>query len=300
MTREEREKLSRTVLEGLSVGDAFGEMYAYGHDEVRRRVELGVPHGPWWWTDDTAMALGIHECLVRAGGIDEAMLGWIFARNFKREPDRGYGRMARNVLQQIGAGVPWEDASRSAFGGGSLGNGAAMRVGPVGAWFAEDPARVVVEATKSAKVTHWHPEGVAGAVAVAIAVSAAWRTRDLPTGEARVLIEREILGHTPPGEVRDGMEAALALDPGLAPADAGRLLGNGSQITAPDTVPYVIWSALRRLDDFADALIDTVEAGGDCDTNAAMVGALLVARLGEGAIPAEWRSAREALDFGKM
>ena len=44
-------------------------------------------------------------------------------------------------------GVDWRVTSREAFGGsGSLGNGSAMRVAPIGAWFADDLDRVVKEA----------------------------------------------------------------------------------------------------------------------------------------------------------
>lgn len=295
VTSDERRLVTRAVLEGLSVGDAFGEAFAYGHQDVRRRVEAGVPAGPWWWTDDTAMALGIEECLLRAGCIDEAVLAWIFARNFKREPDRGYGKMARRILQQIGAGIPWDEASRGAFDGGSMGNGAAMRVGPLGAWFADDLDRVVSEAVKSARVTHWHPEGVAGAVAVAVAVACAWQSRGTAAKSAREWIGREVMERTPAGGTREMIGAALKMEPGTELGRVARELGNGSLVTAPDTVPFVIWSALRSLDDFADAIITTVEAGGDCDTNAAMVGSILVARLGVESIPAEWLEGRERL-----
>ncbi|MCW1886234.1 ADP-ribosylglycohydrolase family protein [Luteolibacter flavescens] len=286
---------ARTVLEGLSVGDAFGEMMAYGHSGVRGRVALGVPAGPWWWTDDTAMALGIEECLHRCGAIEEEMLAWIFARNFKHDPDRGYGKMAAIILRQIGAGELWESASRSAFSGGSMGNGAAMRVAPLGAWFADDLDRVVAEAMKSARVTHWHPEGIAGAIAVAVATACAWQTREIEHAEARKVITEAVLRLTPPGDTREGLVAAVSLEPRLSPDVAGRRLGNGSLVTAPDTVPFVIWSALRSLDDFQEAVIATVEAGGDCDTNAAMVGGIVAARLGASGVPPEWIASREAL-----
>ncbi len=295
VTNEESRALARVVLDGLSVGDAFGEAFAYSHHDMRRRVAAGVPAGPWWWTDDTAMALGIEECLLRAGSIDETVLAWIFARNFKREPDRGYGKMARRVLQQIGAGVPWEEASRGAFDGGSMGNGAAMRVGPLGAWFADDLDRVVSEAVKSARVTHWHPEGVAGAVAVAVAVACAWQSRGTEAELARELIGREVMARTPAGGTREMIGAALRMEPETELGRVARELGNGSLVTAPDTVPLVVWSALRSLDDFAGAIVTTVEAGGDCDTNAAMVGSILVARLGRDSIPVEWLEARERL-----
>jgi ADP-ribosylglycohydrolase len=292
----ERSARARVVLDGLSVGDAFGEVSAYGSERVRDRVEMGIVGGPWWWTDDTAMALGIMECLEREGCIREEMLAWIFARNFKRDPDRGYGKMAARILQRIGEGDPWEAASRAAFnGGGSMGNGAAMRVAPLGAWFADDLDRIASEAMKSARVTHWHPEGIAGAIAVAVAAACAWRTRELAAAAAREVIAKEVLKRTPEGDTRDGLAVAVDLEPRLSPDVAGRRLGNGSLVTAPDTVPFVIWSALRSLDDFQEALIATVEAGGDCDTNAAMVGGIVAARLGTSAIPAEWLDAREAL-----
>ncbi|MCW1925998.1 ADP-ribosylglycohydrolase family protein [Luteolibacter arcticus] len=290
-----RKQRPRVVLEGLSVGDAFGEMCAYGHAEVRKRVALGVPAGPWWWTDDAAMAVGIEECLHRCGAIEEDLLAWIFARNYKRDPDRGYGKMAARILQQIGEGEPWERVSKEAFNGGSMGNGAAMRVAPLGAWFAEDLDLVVKHAMKSARVTHWHPEGIAGAIAVAVATACAWRTRDLALDAALEIIATELLQRTPESETRSGIAAAVTIDPRLSPEVVGRRLGNGSLVTAPDTVPFVIWLALRSLGDFQEALISTVEAGGDCDTNAAMVGAIVTARLGVSGIPADWLEAREAL-----
>jgi ADP-ribosylglycohydrolase len=62
--------------------------------------------------------------------------------------------------------------TRRQFDGmGSWGNGAAMRVAPLGAWFAEDLDTVVAEAIRSAQVTHAHPEAAAGAVAVAVAAA---------------------------------------------------------------------------------------------------------------------------------
>lgn len=291
----ERSARARMVLDGLSVGDAFGELSSYRSDQVRRRVEMGVIAGPWWWTDDTAMALGIMECLEREGCIREERLASIFARDFRRDPDRGYGNMAARILQRIGEGDPWEVASKAAFKGGSMGNGAAMRVAPLGAWFADDLDRVVDEATKSARVTHWHPEGIAGAIAVAVATACAWQTRDSDIAEARKVIASEVLERTPEGDTRDGIAVAVTLEPLLSPDVVGRRLGNGSLVTSPDTVPYVIWSALRSLDDFQEAIIATIEGGGDCDTNAAMVGGIVTARLGTSAIPADWLEAREGL-----
>lgn len=52
---------------------------------------------------------------------------------------------------------------------GSMGNGAAMRVAPIGAYFADDLDKVLSHARASAEVTHGHREGIAGAMATAVA-----------------------------------------------------------------------------------------------------------------------------------
>ena len=72
-------------------------------------------------------------------------------------------------------------------------------------------------------------------------------------------------------------------------------LGNGSLVTAPDTVPFCLWIAAYHLDQFVDALGKTISAGGDCDTNAAIVGGIVSLSAGRGSIPSEWLKAREAV-----
>jgi len=52
---------------------------------------------------------------------------------------------------------------------------------------------------------------------------------------------------------------------------------------------------LRSLHDYREALISTVEGAGDCDTNCAMVGALVALFAGREAIPVDWLRQRENL-----
>ncbi len=84
-----------------------------------------------------------------------------------------------------------------------------------------------------------------------------------------------------------------------APQIAAIALGNGSSVTAPDTVPFCVWSAAKHLDDYKEALVSTVIADGDCDTNCAIVGGIVVLYAGRDSIPADWRDARERFDFEK-
>ncbi|MCP2274630.1 ADP-ribosylglycohydrolase [Nocardia amikacinitolerans] len=84
--------------------------------------------------------------------------------------------------------------------------------------------------------------------------------------------------------MRDGITSARGLlDVGQA--EAARALGNGRDVSAPDTVPYCLWIA-ARFDDFAEACWATASAGGDVDTTCAIVGGILGAR--DAAIPDEW------------
>ena len=107
-------------------------------------------------------------------GMGKTRLAQVFARRYRREPRRGYGGTAHQILRAIGDGVHFATAAGQAFSCmGSMGNGAAMRVAPLGAYFAEDLAQVVAQARASAAVTHAHPDGQAGAIAVAVAAAGA-------------------------------------------------------------------------------------------------------------------------------
>jgi hypothetical protein len=53
---------ARRSLEGLSVGDAFGNRFMWLEHQSR-----SLPPGPWSWTDDTHMALSIVEVLETFG-----------------------------------------------------------------------------------------------------------------------------------------------------------------------------------------------------------------------------------------
>jgi ADP-ribosylglycohydrolase len=295
----ERLARARLSLDGLAIGDAFGEMLAYQSASARERVERGLMGGPWFHTDDTEMALTIFEVLRRRGHIDPNELALRFAERYRKEPERGYGTMARVILRAILSGQHWQQAAASAFGGtGSMGNGGAMRVPPLGAYFAEDLDTCLRgEAVLSAMVTHAHPEGKAGAIAIAVAAAMAWRLRDHPKEQASKELLQGIYDRTPDGETRIGIARALKLPFFTAPQIAARVLGNGSAVTAPDTVPFVVWSAAKHLDDYREALISTVIVDGDCDTNCAMVGGIVALYAGPESIPSDWQDARERFDF---
>ena len=298
---DERRARVQVTLDGLSVGDAFGERLCGFRDRAAavRREQREVPPPPWPTTDDSEMALGIRDVLVTYGRVDPTALAARFALRYRRKPWRGYGGRAQAILSNIGAGVPWAEAAARPFNGaGSMGNGAAMRVGPIGAYGAGDHLTVVArEARLSAGVTHAHPEGMAGAIAVAVAVAMAWRVRGMPVGEARQSIFDAVRSLTPDGETAAGIARASELPTDTPLHEAVTQLGNGSKIIAPDTVPLCLWNATRYLLDYSRALWTTADAGGDMDTNCAIVGAIVVSATGPESLPAPWLAAREPLEL---
>ncbi|HCN76929.1 MAG TPA: crystallin J1 [Verrucomicrobiales bacterium] len=298
-THAERLERTRLSLDGLSVGDAFGQMLSSCARSARNVVEPGgLPSGPWWHTDDTQMAMAIVEELVAHGQIATDSLARRFAERYQADPGRGYGKGARMQLEEIAAGESWRTTAAAAFNGrGSKGNGSAMRVAPLGAWFADDPAQIVSQSTLSSVVTHSHPEGVAGSIAVSLAAAGAWASRILPLEKAREWIWDAVLGQTPAGETLEGIRKARLVPLEMSAENAARILGSGFLVTAPDTVPFAIWCAIRHLDCYSEALLATLEGDGDCDANCAIVGGIVSLRVGRDGITADWLASREPLDL---
>ena len=178
-----------------------------------------------------------------------------FARRFERDPDRGYGSMTRIQLREINAGAKWRDTAANAFSGqGSMGNGGAMRVAPLGAYFADDLVLCAEAARASASVTHTHPEGVAGTITVAVAAAMAWQLRDAPQTDFTQKFFAEILRFTPESKVRRGILLASQTPAEFPFQDVAKSLGNGSLVTAPDTVPFCIWMAANYPRQFVEAI----------------------------------------------
>ncbi|GAA1871085.1 ADP-ribosylglycohydrolase family protein [Myceligenerans crystallogenes] len=295
----QRAALCADSLAGLSVGDALGAQYFVpDNDPTALLRDAIVPAGTWSWTDDTDMACTVVAELIGHGEIDQDRIALDFAR--RCDPYRGYGAGAVQVLHQIRDGVRWKQAAVAAFPTGSYGNGAAMRIAPLGAYHAGELNRTAEQAIRASEVTHAHPEGIAGAVVVAVAASFVARARIdgvVPTpGDVLDVVGRYLL----PGATATGVDAARGLLTASV-EEAAWTLGNGARVSAQDTVPFCLWAAATRLNDYPAAIRACIEAGGDVDTTAAIVGGIVAAFTGTGerddvvGVPAEWLARREPL-----
>jgi ADP-ribosylglycohydrolase len=292
----ERLARARCSLEGLSVGDALGQHFMVSFLEGGSLPMHELPPSPWYFTDDTYMALSIVSVLRQDGMINQDRLAADFALRYKQDAYRGYGSGMHILLSKINEGQSWQEASRNQFSGqGSFGNGAAMRVAPLGAYFADAIDDVVEQAQRSAEVTHTHPEGIAGAIAVAVAAAWAWRLRESDARPQCSEFLDLVLPSVPESEVRTKIRQARDLGTKVSVASAAAKLGNGSQISAQDTVPFVLWCAGQYLGSYEKAIRQTLQGLGDIDTTCAMVGGIVVLYGGTESIPTAWLTAREQL-----
>ncbi|MFF4651524.1 ADP-ribosylglycohydrolase family protein [Streptomyces sp. NPDC001380] len=286
---------ARSSLDGLVLGDAFGDGWftLSGEPVEELWAARRLRPAPWLWTDDSAMALVLFSHLVRNRGIRPDGLAAEFAAEYARDPARKYGPSMHGVLRRIGEGEHWRTVTTGQFGGqGSYGNGAAMRVAPLGAWFKDDLDAAAEQARLSALTTHAHPEAVAGAVAVAVAAALAASSEggDAPD---RGGFLREVASHLPDSDVRSLLLVAAGLPEGTSVRHAASVLGSGYRVSAPDTVPFALWSAAGHLDDLPEALWQTVGGWGDRDTTCAIAAGVVAARTGTGGVPEAWWEARE-------
>jgi poly(ADP-ribose) glycohydrolase ARH3 len=222
------------------------------------------------------MLLGVAEALVVDGEIQPEHLLARFVANY--EPQRGYGPGARRILERAAEGGDWQHLAETVFPGGSFGNGAAMRVAPVGLVFAHDLDRVAEQARLSALPTHRHPLGVEGAQVLALAVALAAHGPPLD----RSAFYRTLLAHCRTEEFQWQLRAASK----LRRRHGVGFLGNS--LPAHRSVVTAIACFTTCPDSFEDAVVKAIALGDDTDTLAAMTAALVGAHHGVAAIPPGW------------
>lgn len=272
---------------GSALGDAIGAKSWVISDGGRERLVPVIEEiESLIYTDDTAMAIGLAESIAAVGEIREQHLGDTFAQNYRREPWRGYAQGPPAIFETVMPGMSYRKVAQRLFGGaGSLGNGAAMRIAPVGLFFYDDPD-LYQRVTESAVVTHTHPVGIDGAAVLALAIAEAVKAdpaRDFPVAA----VAQKLVDFARTGEIRDKMAMLQELVAEKVSAEkAADCLGRS--ITAHESVPFAVYSFLRHWRDYENCLLCAVLTGGDTDTLGAMACAISGAYLGIENIPQAW------------
>jgi poly(ADP-ribose) glycohydrolase ARH3 len=281
---ERLEDRFRGALLGVAVGDALGALLEGG--PMRSASDLASwvhePPHPLRYTDDTHLTLASARSLVERRGFDAEHMADAIAAQFEREPWRGYGAGPPHVFHEMRHGRRPEEVALELFdGSGSFGNGAAMRIAPIGLAYFASPERAAEIGRDAARITHAHPLGEDGAALQAAAVA---ELLQAPDCEPAALLAR-LQSHVRTRWFRELVDKIGAL--GEPPAAAVvEILGNG--IEAHRSVGTALHAYLRHRNSFADAVLFALSLGGDADTIASMTGALAGAALGASAIPDAW------------
>jgi len=280
------------ALLGTAVGDALGAPFeGWSVEKVRSVYEEATV----WkiidgrYTDDTEMMIGVAESLIRNEGFNGADMARTFIQNF--DVKRGYGPGSTGALKRIREGESWDTASKKLFGGeGSYGNGAAMRIAPVGLFYYDDTDALREVAYKSSLITHSHELGKEGAALQAFAVALAVR-------EQKEGMLSELDGFARNDVYKKKIRLiGLLLNEAPTKKEVIAKLGNG--LAAFNSVPTAIYSFLRA-DSFEDGVAYAIRLGGDTDTIGAMTGAISGAYYGDSAIPSDWIDQLEEGEKGK-
>ncbi len=227
-----------TRLFGAIAGDMIG--FRFEHKICKDPRFILFKKGSTF-TDDTVLTLAVADAILHQRDYREAIVEYA-----KRYPKAGYGSYFRHWLANDGV-EPYH----------SMGNGSAMRVSAVG-WAFNSADQVLLEARRSAEVTHNHPEGIKGAQSVALAIYLA------RTGATKQEIRQEI-------EARFGYNLNRTLDE-IRPSYRW-------DSTSPGSVPES-FTAFFESNDFESAVRNAVLLGGDADTMAAIAGSIAEAYYG--------------------
>jgi ADP-ribosylglycohydrolase len=299
------------ALLGLAVGDALGTTHEFERMKAPRFPELArgplrdiVGDGPFrvqagQVTDDTHMAICLAESIRACGGFDAEDVAARYITWTEHAFD--IGNQTRAALDIIRDGYSARGAGRRIWlerDGRPAGNGSLMRTAPIGVMIADADARRAAALAESA-ITHFDPRCqlacAAFDAAIATGIATGIATEMLDAAERELVVATELLVHDVPDEASTIQQAVRDLRIDFAVARTADPQLYGPEINLHDQQGFVrvalrlaFWH-LAHTASVEDALIDTVNRGGDADTNAAIVGALLGACYGQRALPARWR-----------
>ncbi len=309
-----REQQFSGCLIGQCLGDALGFVVEGCPPEVCRRYvsetlntnragereHTSFAFGQY--SDDSQLARELLQSYATHGRFDPEDYARRIAAIFSEGRIVGRGRATEEAAERLASGVPWQESGTPAP---SAGNGSAMRAGPIGLLFFDDPENLLRAARDQGSITHRDPRCSAGSVAIAGAVALALRDEKI---QAPRFLSRLVEWVDPVEEsvafgLRQLVEWIL-----LPPDEAANYIAkfgrdqdhsDGWRGISPFVTGSVLWSLysfLRSPGDYWETICTAIAVGGDVDTTAAMAGAISGTHLGLEAIPS--RLAHRLTDRG--
>jgi poly(ADP-ribose) glycohydrolase ARH3 len=284
------QKLSKFI--GCLIGTAIGDSLGARREGSSAFVEIAdlSPR----YTDDTALTIAVAESLAECREFHYWHMAEQFLKTYEKEPWRRYGHTLSRVFRLMRNGkLGFGMIDRNLYPEGSFGNGAPMRVAPVGLLYYDDPRALRDIAYHCAGITHSHELGLEGAAlqACAVALAVLADPRDNRTTEFLGTLRM----FTKAGPYRDKLKAIIRLL-GEEPTREEVVAQLGTGASSVESVPTAIYAFLST-GDFKSAVIYAVSLGGDADTIGAMTGAIAGACYGIEGIPSQWRETVENRDY---
>jgi poly(ADP-ribose) glycohydrolase ARH3 len=274
---------------GVAVGDSLGAR----HEGARLINEDMADLSPRY-TDDTVMTIGVAESLVTHRDFHYWHMTDRLMRLHEKEPWRRYGNTTTRVFRMMRHGrLGFGMLDRDVYPEGSFGNGAAMRVAPVGLLYHDDPRALRDIAFHCASITHSNELALEGAVLQACAVALAVHARPGSINTTEFLAALRMITQNKP--YQEKLKTVIRFrDSGCERQEVISQLGNSG--AALGSVPTAIHSFLAN-PDFKSALLYAVSLGGDADTIGSMTGAIAGACYGIEGIPSQWRETVENREY---
>jgi ADP-ribosyl-[dinitrogen reductase] hydrolase len=265
------------VLLGTAVGDALGVPFETKLANYEPLVKwdgksyLGSEHHglqPGQYSDDTQMSLMVAESLIDNHGFNPDDLAARYVDWIVSGAARGYGKTTMLAITNLVNGKHWSESGIA----GSYGNGTAMRAAPFGVYFRNDLSALVSICKMDSSITHASEEAEGGSIAIGLAAAYA------VNGDTSGLLE-DLWQILPASKIRSIIYSldSLIESPYITPEQALRVIGTKADVR--QTVPAALYCFLK-FDNYHDAVLAAIKAGGDTDTTAAIVGALFGAKYG--------------------
>ncbi len=293
----------RGLLFGTAVGDALG-LPREGLEPARARKLFPEPfrHRMFWGygvtSDDTDHTLMVARALLKhprdPAAFARSLAWYLRLWILSLPPGIGFATL-RSIIKL------WCGFGPTTSGVYSAGNGPAMRVAPIGAFFAQQPELREAYVRACTQITHTDPRALIAAQAVA--EMAAWIMdkavpHDLYPGTLIWKLDGvcDIKGIDPQSEAviewkHLVTEVGRALEKNLTVTAFAQALdlGHGISGYAYHTVIMAIYAWFHHRNDFHGTIESIIACGGDTDTTAAIAGALAGCTTGTSGIPNPWK-----------
>lgn len=279
-----------------AVGDALGRMteslprrlvrWRYGTVRDYRQGLFRPVRGRGHYTDDTQLTLCVARSIDEVGNfqsdrLQRELVEWLDYRI-------GAGRATVESAHRLRKGVPWGQAGDT----GSAGNGSAIRVSPIGLIYHRDREKLLAAAADSSVGTHAHPLTIAAARIVALGVALALDDRpSLFSGQAFL---QRLQPATDSSTWQKRLEELVPLLE--LPVEAAlKQIGTGGFVL--ESVAAALYLFAREGLNLEKAIVTAVNAGGDTDSVASILGNLCGALHGHQAVPERWLAELQHRDY---